>query len=203
MSVGKLPLGYAIFLVIVGLQRSLELVWSRWNLARAHAEAGGDRGAPAEGRLGFAAMVAVHVGSIVLPAVEVALRGVRAPLGVSACALAFFVAAQGLRYWTIRSLGTAWNVRAEVSPRTRVVTIGPYRWIRHPNYLAVCVELLALPAVGGAWISLVVLQLVHAPVLRRRIRAEEAMLFRLPGYAEAMSTRGRLLPRLRGKASPG
>ncbi len=192
---GALPLPYALFLALVGLQRLAELGWSKRNLRRSRAAQHEGPAARAEGTLGFAAMVAVHVGSILLPAVEVAARGMRAPAWIWIPALALFFAAQGLRYWTITTLGTAWNVRAEVSRHTHVMTTGPYRWIRHPNYLAVCIELLALPAIGGAWISLVLLQIVHAPILWRRIRAEEAMLFALPGYAEAMATRGRLLPR--------
>jgi methyltransferase len=192
---GALPLAYALFLALVGSQRLAELAWSRRNLLRERAKHAGVPGGRAEGTLGFSAMVAVHVGSILFPAIEVGIRGMRAPLWVWLPASMLFVAAQALRYWTLRSLGTAWNVRAEVSPATHVVTAGPYRWIRHPNYLAICIELLALPAIGGAWISLVVLQIAHAPILWRRIQAEEAMLFALPGYAAAMTSRGRLLPR--------
>jgi len=61
--------------------------------------------------------------------------------------------AQGLRYWSILSLGRAWNARAVVDPDLGFVESGPYRWIRHPNYLAVLLEFLAVPIVFGAWRS--------------------------------------------------
>lgn len=193
---GRLPFAYALFLALVAVQRLAELSWSRRNLQRMRAREPASTSPRAESAPGFAAMVAVHVASILLPAVEVAWRGTRAPLAVWLPGLGFFALAQVLRYWTIRTLGEAWNVRAEVSPVTRVVTTGPYRWIRHPNYLAVCAEMIAIPAIGGAWISLVALQALHIPVLLRRIRSEERLLFALPGYECAMSSRGRLLPRV-------
>ncbi len=117
---------------------------------------------------------------------------------LAAGALVVFAAAQGLRYWAIRPLGAAWNVRARVTPALGVSTRGPYRFVRHPNYLAVVLEFLAVPLALGSWRSTLLLNLVHAPILARRIRREEALLFRIPAYAAAMSSKGRLLPRVFG-----
>ncbi len=192
MSAEGFPAPYAALLGAVALQRLAELLHSRRNLART-----GAGGTAANDARHFAAMVAVHSGLIALPAVEVSLRGRGASPGFFAAALAVFLAAQGVRYWAIASLGRAWNVRAVVDPGLGVVAGGPYRWIRHPNYLAVLLEFLAVPAAGGAWISLVVLNALHLPLLARRIRQEEALLGRVPGYAEAMAGKGRFLPSLR------
>jgi methyltransferase len=142
-------------------------------------------------------MVAIHVLWLALPSVEVLLRGAVAPAWVWWPALGLLVLGQALRQWTLATLGRAWNARAVVPLDLRVVTAGPYRFVRHPNYLAVLFELVALPLAGGAWVSLVLLNLAHAPVLARRIRGEERLLAEVPGYREAMAGRGRLLPRLR------
>jgi len=99
------------------------------------------------------------------------------------------------------SLGPAWNARAVVDPSQAVVVRGPYRWIRHPNYLAVLLEFTAIPLAFGAPLSWVVLNLLHAPLIVRRIQAEERALHALPGYAAAMETKARFLPRLRRRAT--
>ena len=75
-----------------------------------------------------------------------------------------------------------------------IVTTGPYRWIRHPNYLVVILEVAALPLVHTAWASALVLSLLNAGVLWRRIRREEQALAQIPAWREAMATRKRLLP---------
>jgi len=137
-------------------------------------------------------MVAAHVGLCTLPLVEVAARRPRprAP----AVWLGLLGAATALRWWSIRSLGPSWNVRAAVSADLRPVTAGPYRFVRHPNYLAVALEFLALPLAGGATWSAVGLSLLDALVLADRIGAEERLLAAVPGYEEAFRRRARLIP---------
>ncbi|HET6203145.1 MAG TPA: isoprenylcysteine carboxylmethyltransferase family protein [Planctomycetota bacterium] len=191
------PAAYAALLGLVALQRIGELL-----LSRRHVASAGPSARTAESPAHFRWIAAVHVGLLVLPAVEVGIRGRGAPDSVFFAALAVFLAAQALRYSAIRSLGRSWNVRAVVDPALGVVAGGPYRWIRHPNYLAIVLEFLSIPAAGGAWISLLVLNALSAPLLARRIREEEAALARVPGYLEAMGSKGRLVPRLRRPASP-
>jgi methyltransferase len=139
-------------------------------------------------------MVAAHVGLCTLPLVEVAgwRRRARAPL----LWVGLLAAATGLRWWSIATLGPSWNVRAMVPDDLRPVTGGPYRFVRHPNYLAVALEFLALPMAGGATWSAVGLSLLNGAVLWDRIRAEERLLTAVPGYDEAMRGRARLIPGL-------
>lgn len=140
----------------------------------------------------FPIMVATHIGLFLLPSLEARWAPARAPgAGLWATLL---LAATALRWWSIRSLGTQWNVRAIVPEDLRPVTAGPYRWIRHPNYLAVIAEFWALPMAAGAWRSAIGLSLVNAAVLTDRIRSEEALLAAVPGYSEAFAARGRFIP---------
>ena len=91
--------------------------------------------------------------------------------------VAFFIAAQLLRYWCIISLGRRWNTRILVLPGAPLVVRGPYRFIRHPNYLAVALELACAPLIFGAWVTALAASLANAWLLLRvRIPAEEAAL---------------------------
>ena len=76
------------------------------------------------------------------------------------------------------------------------VTSGPYRYVRHPNYLAVALEFLALPMAGGAWLSALALSALNAMVLWDRIRDEERLLAAVGGYEEAFRGRARFIPRV-------
>jgi methyltransferase len=137
-------------------------------------------------------MVTVHVALFVLPLLEAKLahRRSRRP----AVWLAVLAAATGLRWWSISSLGPQWNVRAIVPLDLRPVATGPYRWVRHPNYLAVILEFFALPMAGGAWISALGLSILDGAVLVDRIRSEEELLFEASGYEEAFSGKARFIP---------
>lgn len=142
----------------------------------------------------FPLMVALHVGLIALPALEVIglERPFRWPLAAGAGAVLGL--ATLLRVWTLRTIGRAWNVRVVVPEEATIVTTGPYRWIRHPNYLVVILEIASLPLLHGAWISALGLSLLNAAVLARRIRTEEAALNELPAWREAMAGKKRLIP---------
>ena len=92
---------------------------------------------------------------------------------------------QALRWWCIRTLGRRWNTRVIVVPGLPLVTGGPYRWLRHPNYVAVVVEGVALPMVHTAWVTAIGFTVLNAVVLAVRIRVEDAAL------ATAAGARGR------------
>jgi len=88
-----------------------------------------------------------------------------------------FVLAQGLRYWAIASLGSAWNTRILIIPGAERVRRGPYKWVNHPNYIAVAIELLAVPLIFGAWRTALLASAANAVLLLAvRIPAENAAL---------------------------
>ena len=139
-------------------------------------------------------MVALHVGLIALPIAEVIfLHRTFHPI-VGGIALGVLGLATGLRIWTLTSIGRAWNVRVVAPENDTISTAGPYRFIRHPNYLCVILEIAALPLVHTAWLSALALSAINAGVLVVRIRTEEATLMQLPSWREAFADRARLIP---------
>ena len=87
-----------------------------------------------------------------------------------------FVAAKLLKFWAIASLGTFWTFRVIVVPGAPLVATGPYRWLRHPNYIAVVGELVGFAVFAGAWIAGSLGLLLFGYLLRVRVIAEEAAL---------------------------
>lgn len=164
-----------VFVLVVAataVERLVELVVS----AR-HARWAFERGAVEHGRGHFPAMVALHTGLLVACVAEVVLadRPFIPALGWTALVVA--VAAQALRWWCIATLGERWNTRVIVVPGLPLVATGPYRVLRHPNYLAVVAEGLALPLVHTAWVTAACFTVLNAVLLLRfRVPAEERAL---------------------------
>jgi methyltransferase len=96
--------------------------------------------------------------------------------------LAALILLQGMRYWCIVSLGEYWNTRIIVLPGAKVRKQGPYRLLRHPNYLVVILEFLFLPLLMRAPVTLFVFSLANLLVLRQRIRLEESALQECTDY---------------------
>jgi len=184
-SVRGVPAWYVALLAMVGLERLRELGISRSNETATR----GVRAAPGS----YPLMVATHVGLLTLPLLEAARVSPRAPRWRWVMVLA---AATGLRIWSIRSLGQAWNVRAAVPDDLAPVESGPYAFIRHPNYLAVMLEFLAVPLIARARLSALVLSALNAVILFDRIRAEERLLNASPAYRRAFGRRARFIPGL-------
>jgi len=90
--------------------------------------------------------------------------------------LAVFFALQAARVWTIASLGRRWTTRVIVVPGARLVSRGPYRFLRHPNYAIVALEIAVVPLALGLPVMAVVASLVNAALLFWRIRVENAAL---------------------------
>ena len=161
---------YLAFLVVLLAQRFGELALSRRNERRLAARGGREHGAAH-----FPWIVGVHVLFPLLLGLEVIALGTR-PGPLWPLWLALWLAAQALRYWAVRTLGERWTVKIWVLPGEPLVQRGPYRWLRHPNYVAVVLELLAAPLLFGAWRTAIVITLLNAMALRVRIREEEKAL---------------------------
>jgi methyltransferase len=179
---------YPALLVLLGMERFVELVLSRRHARRAFA-----RGGVELGRGHFPVMVVFHTAFLAACAAHAFLypRADPAP-AVWGPALAGAIAAQALRYWAIVTLGDRWNVRIIVLPGAAPVVGGPYRWVRHPNYVAVAVETACVPLVHGAWLLALGFSLGNAMLLWVRIRAEEAALGE--HYRTAFAVTPRFLP---------
>ena len=99
------------------------------------------------------------------------------------CTLGLLVLLQGGRYWCIASLGEQWNTRILLVPDAPVQRRGPYRWLRHPNYLIVTLEFLLLPLLLRAPLTFLLFFPVNLYLLRQRIRLEEAALRQFSDYS--------------------
>lgn len=160
---------YTLLIAAVAVERVAELVVSQRNLAWSRARGGVEFGARH-----YPAMVALHTGLLAGCLVEAAHRPFVPALGWPMLAVA--LAAQGLRWWCIATLGHQWNTRVVVIAGAARVAGGPYRFVPHPNYVAVIVEGVALPLVHTAWVTAVVFTVLNAVLLRTRIRVEDAAL---------------------------
>lgn len=165
--------GYTVLILLVAAERVAELVVARRNASwsRAH-------GGVAYGDGHYPVMVALHTGLLAgcLAETQLAPRPFQPLLGWPMLALT--LGAQALRWWCISTLGPRWNTRVIVVPGLPLVSAGPYRLLRHPNYLAVVVEGLALPLVHGAWLTATGFTLLNLPLLAVRLRCENAALAR-------------------------
>lgn len=134
--------------------------------------------------------------ALVFPAAvaEHLLAGRRPPAWFAVSMVVLFAAAKGLKLWAVQHLGDQWTMRVIVPRAVRVATGGPYRCIRHPNYVAVIAEGLALPLAGGAWLTAIGFGVLFGAILRRRIVTEEAALLARPEYAAAMAGKRRFVP---------
>ena len=162
---------YVVLIVAVALERFAELVVSKRNRAWIRACGGTEFGARH-----YPVMVAVHTGLLAGCLIEtIALHRPFIP-ALGWPMLAIVLAAQGLRWWCIATLGRQWNTRVIVIPGAARVADGPYRFLSHPNYVAVVAEGVALPLVHTAWITAVVFTVLNAALLRTRIKVENAAL---------------------------
>ncbi|CAN5158071.1 isoprenylcysteine carboxyl methyltransferase family protein [soil metagenome] len=177
---------FTLLIAAVGVERLAELVVSQRNAAWAS-----ERGGVETGSGHYPFMVVLHTGFLVGALVEVWVRRPDVAPLLAGSMLVLAVAGQALRWWCIRTLGPRWNTRVIVVPGLPLVGGGPYRFFRHPNYVAVVVEGIALPLVGGAWITALVFTVLNAALLRVRIRTEERALDTAPAGAPGGMTGGR------------
>src|SRR5262249_17442017 len=135
--------------VLTGLQRAFELVHSRRNLRTLSSAS-----RAADSRANWIALVALQALWLAGCGLEPVVRGGLAGRRWLVAGGPLFVAGAVLRAWCIVTLGPRWNARARVDPALGVIASGPYRWLRHPNYLGVLLECVGLPLAGGAWATL-------------------------------------------------
>ena len=182
---------YLLLLAILAAERVLELFISQRNARRAFAHGGIE-----VGRSHYRVMVVMHTLFLISCAAESLLVARAISPIVSMVALAGVLLAQVLRYAAVATLGERWNTRIIVMPGAVPVTRGVYRWMRHPNYVAVVIEIAALPMIRGCWVTALVFTLANALVLAVRIPTEERALG--ANYSQAFGGVSRFFPHPRG-----
>ena len=144
--------------------------------AALHAAWSFERGGVESGFSHYPFMVVLHTGLLVGALVEAYARRPDVPSALAWSMLVVVLLTQALRWWCIATLGRQWNTRVIVVPGLAPVRGGPYALMRHPNYVAVVVEGVALPLVHACWITAVVFTVLNAVLLSVRIRVENAAL---------------------------
>ena len=175
------------FTAVVALIAVLRLAEIR--VARRNAERLVAAGAYEVGRSHYPWMVALHTLFLLSCVAEVWLLGRPWVPAVSILALAVLVLALALRWWTLETLGDRWTTRVLVLPEEELVSDGPYRLIRHPNYLAVVLEIAAIPMLHFAWVTAVVFSVANLALLRVRIGVEENALTSAPSTGNTTDRR--------------
>ncbi len=183
-------LWYVMLVLGVGVERLAELVVSarnaRWSFARGGVESG---------RGHFPPMVALHTALLVACVAEVGIADRPFLPWLGWPMLVLVLGSQALRWWCIASLGPRWNTRVIVVPGLPLVSRGPYRWLRHPNYVAVVLEGLALPLVHTAWVTALAFTVLNAVLLLGfRLPAEERALRAAVAVAGPQPDRERARP---------
>jgi methyltransferase len=168
----------ATVLGLLVVQRLAELRYAERNRARALARGGVEHGAShywmfvALHTLWFVGMIAEHV-------LEVAAVPTWWGVGLLGAAVL-----QAGRYWVIRTLGESWNTRVITWPEMPIAAKGPFRWLRHPNYVIVVIELALIPASLGCWRTAIVASVLNAVLLLKvRLPVEEAAIGRIHSSA--------------------
>lgn len=178
---------YVGFMVAVAIERMVEL-----GISKRHQRIAFSAGATEHFPRHFKAMSLMHTLFLIACVAEVIWfkREFIPALGIPCLVLALLC--QGLRYWVIATLKERWNVRIIVWPSFPPITTGPYRYLRHPNYLGVVIEMVVLPMIHNAWITAVVFSIANACVLYVRIKAEEQALGE--HYRATFANKSRFIP---------
>lgn len=181
---------FLALLAAVAIERGAELSLSLRNARRAFARGGVE----IEGRGAYAAMVGVHALFLPAAALEALLLDRPFRAGLAAFMTTLVALSMALRWWAIATLGDRWNTRVIVVPGEPAVAAGPYRFLRHPNYVAVTIEMFAIPLVHGAWATALLWSAASALLLARRIPLEERALELHNDYRARLGSRRRFVP---------
>jgi methyltransferase len=181
---------YFLFLGLFALRKVVDQVRSKRNIRRLERQRqvlpSRDRAMPW--------MLVTHAAFFVLTPLEVVALGRTFVPALGIPMIALFVLAALLRWWATALLGRQWNSEVVVPGDLRPVTSGPYRVVRHPNYLAVSLELLSAGLIYSAYLSAIVVGALNLYAVVKRIRAEEEVLFQVPAYRSALGDKARLVP---------
>lgn len=172
---------FTVLIGIVIIQRLVELIVARRNEKWMKAQ-----GAFEAGTSHYPYMIMLHTSFFISLISEVViLDRSLSPFWVPL--LGIFLLAQVLRVWCLASLGKFWNTKIIILPGAEVVQKGPYKLIRHPNYVIVCTEILVLPLLFQAYFTAILFTLLNIVILSIRIPAEERALREATNYSEVFT----------------
>jgi methyltransferase len=184
---------FYLFLIIIIVQRVSELFIARRNETYMKRMGGEEHG-----RDHYPLIVAVHLLFLLSFTLEVIVFNKEvSPLWMMI--LPIILITQIIRYWAVFSLGPFWNTKIIIVPDLEVVAKGPYRFMRHPNYLVVAVEILFLPIFFQAYATAILFTVLNAAILTIRIPAEEKALMQHTDYKKSFINKRRFIP---GKEEP-
>ncbi|MET3696057.1 15-methylpalmitoyl-4-hydroxy-2-pyrone 4-O-methyltransferase [Bacillus oleivorans] len=179
---------FGILFIFLILQRLVEL-----SIAKKNEKWMKKHGAIEFGREHYGLMVAMHVAFLSSLLLEVHFfKQSLHPLW--SYSLVMFIGLQGIRIWVIRTLGKYWNTKILVIPNARIVKKGLYKWIKHPNYLIVTLELLTIPFIFQAYLTLVLFFVLNQIILSIRIPLEEQVLKQWTNYDAEFEKQARFIP---------
>jgi methyltransferase len=162
---------YYLLILAISVERLVELIVSKRNARWAFAQGGKEFG-----RRHYPVMVTLHTALLLGCIVEVWALHRPFIAWVGWPMLALVALSQALRWWCVTTLGRRWNTLVIVVPQAPLVRRGPYRWLHHPNYVAVVAEGVALPLVHTAWLTAACFTLANTLLLAVRIKLENAAL---------------------------
>ncbi|MET0386336.1 MAG: isoprenylcysteine carboxylmethyltransferase family protein [Polyangiales bacterium] len=189
---------YLLLVAAVAIQRLIET-----RISRRHERLLLARGAVEHAREQMPFMIALHGAWLLACVVEVWLLARPFQLVWAVPALLVFGAGQALRLAAMRTLGERWTVKVITLFEEPAVERGIFRYVRHPNYLGVILEIAALPLVHGAWLTAAVFSLLNGALLYARVRAEERALEATGDYAARFRDRPRFVPHVRPSVHEG
>ncbi|WP_409298169.1 isoprenylcysteine carboxyl methyltransferase family protein [Peribacillus sp. SCS-26] len=172
---------FAFFLALVIMQRLLELVVAKRNEIWMKSRGGEEFGAAH-----YPWMVAMHASFFAALSLEAYLRGFQLSPQWKLLFVLFLILQTG-RIWALRSLGRFWNTKIIVVRGAKVVKKGPYRFLKHPNYVIVALELLVTPLIFNAFWTAALFTVLNIFMMKTRIPAEEEALRSLTDYRRAFS----------------
>ncbi|KMJ59698.1 hypothetical protein AB685_02190 [Bacillus sp. LL01] len=180
---------FALFFAFIITQRVVEL-----GIARRNEQWILSQGAVEYGKEHYKYMVSLHVAFLASFLLEVvALDRTLSPFWPAI--LILFILTQSLRIWAIQSLGKYWNTKVLILPDASIVKTGPYKFLRHPNYIIVVMEIMLIPLMFNAFITAIVFTALNAWMLSVRIPLEERGLSEMTtNYASYMEGRNRFSP---------
>ena len=165
------PIAYTVFMALTALERLVEV-----RISNRNAQWSFDQGGIEKGKGHYPFMVILHTGFLIGCVAEVWLLNPSFNPWLGYPMLLLAILCQGLRWWCISSLGQRWNTRVILVPGLPRLTNGPYRFFRHPNYVAVVLEGFALPLMYSAVWSAGIFTILNAWLLYVRIKCEEQAL---------------------------